>query len=140
MGADLPRTIPANPPNHQRTRIGDLLEQFLEPTRNPNIAAETSARPCLPKHRRGLESEPTLTRQPKRLKCVNAVETDGAEQIGALIALVGGLTRSRSSPRPLPHDAVFSGRCGPHLGTRSRSAFFRASPADARSRRRRSSL
>jgi hypothetical protein len=33
--------------------------------------------------------------------------TDGAEEIGALVALVGGLSRPRSSPRPLPHEAVF---------------------------------
>ena len=31
---------------------------------------------------------------------------DGAEEIGALVALVCGLSRPRSSPRPLPHKAV----------------------------------
>jgi hypothetical protein len=31
---------------------------------------------------------------------------DGAEQVGALVALVGGLAGPRSTPRPLPHEAV----------------------------------
>jgi hypothetical protein len=33
--------------------------------------------------------------------------TNGAEEIGALIALIGRLTGARSSPGPLPHEAVF---------------------------------
>ena len=32
--------------------------------------------------------------------------TDRAEEIGVLVALVGGLTRTRSPPRPLAHEAV----------------------------------
>jgi hypothetical protein len=32
---------------------------------------------------------------------------DGAEQVHALVALVLGLARPTSSPRPLPHQAVF---------------------------------
>jgi hypothetical protein len=32
--------------------------------------------------------------------------TDGAEQVGVFVTLVGGLARPGSSPRPLPHDAV----------------------------------
>ena len=32
---------------------------------------------------------------------------DGAEQVHALVALVLGLARPASSPRPLPHQAVF---------------------------------
>ena len=32
--------------------------------------------------------------------------TDRAEEIGVLVALVGGLTRTGSAPRPLPHEAV----------------------------------
>lgn len=31
---------------------------------------------------------------------------DRAEEIGVFIALISGLTRTRSPPRPLPHDAV----------------------------------
>jgi hypothetical protein len=31
---------------------------------------------------------------------------DGAEQVGVLVALIGGLTQPRSSPRPLPYEAV----------------------------------
>src|ERR1700683_5324620 len=31
---------------------------------------------------------------------------DGAEQIGAVVALVGRLARARSPSRPLPHEAV----------------------------------
>ena len=32
--------------------------------------------------------------------------TNGAEQIGALVTLIGGLARTRSPSRPLPHEAV----------------------------------
>ena len=32
---------------------------------------------------------------------------DRAEEVGVFIALIGGLTRTRSAPRPLPHEAVF---------------------------------
>ena len=35
-----------------------------------------------------------------------ASRTDRAEQVGALVALVGGLARPRSAPGPLPHEAV----------------------------------
>ena len=35
-----------------------------------------------------------------------AGRTNGAEQIGALIALIGRLARSRSPARPLAHEAV----------------------------------
>ena len=36
----------------------------------------------------------------------SARRADGAEQIGALIALVGRLTGPRAAPGPLPHEAV----------------------------------
>ncbi|MGA2495713.1 MAG: hypothetical protein ABSF67_22735 [Roseiarcus sp.] len=94
MGADLPRTIPANLPNHQRPGTGDLLEQFLKPTRNPNIAAKSSAHPRLSEHRRGLESEPALTRQRKRLKCVNAVAARGEKGPGAAALTRRGARRA----------------------------------------------
>src|SRR6476661_1999418 len=32
--------------------------------------------------------------------------TDGVEQVGALVALIGGLTRPRAAPCPLPDQAV----------------------------------
>ncbi len=32
--------------------------------------------------------------------------TDGAEKVGAFVALVSGLARPRSASRPLPHEAV----------------------------------
>ena len=35
-----------------------------------------------------------------------AGRTDGAEQVGALVALIGGLTRSRAAPCPLPDQAI----------------------------------
>jgi hypothetical protein len=38
--------------------------------------------------------------------------TNGAEEIGALIALIGRLTGARSSPGPLPHEAVFLADAG----------------------------
>ncbi len=38
--------------------------------------------------------------------------TDGAEQIGAVVALIGGLARPRSSPGPLPHEAVLLADAG----------------------------
>jgi hypothetical protein len=43
----------------------------------------------------------------QRQRCARAASrTDCAEQIGALVALVGGLARPRSASRPLPHEAV----------------------------------
>src|ERR1700744_5538833 len=36
----------------------------------------------------------------------SACRTDGSEQIGALVALIGWLARSRPRLRPLSHDAV----------------------------------
>src|SRR5829696_5802999 len=41
-----------------------------------------------------------------------ARRADGAEQIGALVALVGGLARARAAPRPLPHEAVLLADAG----------------------------
>jgi hypothetical protein len=38
--------------------------------------------------------------------------TNGAEEIGALIALIGRLTGARSSPGPLLHEAVFLADAG----------------------------
>ena len=38
--------------------------------------------------------------------------TNGAEQIGALVALIGGLARPRSSPGPLTHEAVLLADAG----------------------------
>ena len=38
--------------------------------------------------------------------------TNGAEQIGALIALICGLAGPRSSPGPLPHEAVLLADAG----------------------------
>ena len=35
-----------------------------------------------------------------------ARRANGAKQVGALVALIGGLTRSRTAPCPLPHQAV----------------------------------
>jgi hypothetical protein len=35
-----------------------------------------------------------------------ASRTDRAEQVGALVALISGLARSRSALRPLPYDTV----------------------------------
>ena len=35
-----------------------------------------------------------------------ASRTDRTEQVGALVALVGGLARPGSAPRPLPHKAI----------------------------------
>jgi len=32
--------------------------------------------------------------------------TNGAEEIAAFVALIGGLARPRSSPGPLPHEAI----------------------------------
>ena len=37
---------------------------------------------------------------------------DGPEQIGAFVALVGGLARPRSAPRPLAHEAVLLADAG----------------------------
>src|SRR3954468_19756559 len=37
---------------------------------------------------------------------------DGAEQVRAFVALVGWLPRSRSAPRPLPHEAVLLADAG----------------------------
>jgi hypothetical protein len=41
-----------------------------------------------------------------------ARRTNGAEQIGALVALVGGLTGPRSASRPLAHEAVLLADAG----------------------------
>ena len=41
-----------------------------------------------------------------------AGRADGAEQVGALVALVGGLTRAGPAPRPLPHEAVLLADAG----------------------------
>ena len=50
--------------------------------------------------------------------------TDRAEEIGVPVALVGGLTRTRSAPRPWPHEAVLLTNAGfvlkPDLDRRSR--------------------
>jgi len=37
---------------------------------------------------------------------------DRAKEIGVLVALVGGLTRTRSTPRPLAHEAVLLADAG----------------------------
>src|SRR5215217_1986837 len=37
---------------------------------------------------------------------------DGAEQVGAFVALIGGLARARAAPRPLPHEAVLLADAG----------------------------
>src|SRR5215207_2418354 len=41
-----------------------------------------------------------------------ARRADGAEQVGALVALVGGLARARAAPRPLAHEAVLLADAG----------------------------
>ena len=41
-----------------------------------------------------------------------AGRADGAEQIGVVIALVGGLPGPRSAPGPLPNPAVFLADAG----------------------------
>ena len=41
-----------------------------------------------------------------------AGRTDGAEEVGALVALVGRLARPRSAPRPLPNEAVLLADAG----------------------------
>ena len=41
-----------------------------------------------------------------------ASRTDGAEQIGALVALVGGLAGPRSAPGPLAYEAVLLADAG----------------------------
>jgi hypothetical protein len=41
-----------------------------------------------------------------------AGRADGAEQVGALVALVGGLAGPRSAPGPLPHEAVLLADAG----------------------------
>jgi hypothetical protein len=38
--------------------------------------------------------------------------TDRAKEIGVLVALIGGLTRTRSTPRPLAHQAVLLADAG----------------------------
>jgi hypothetical protein len=43
MGGDLPRAVSAKLANHQCPRTGDVLEDPLKPTRNSNIATETTA-------------------------------------------------------------------------------------------------
>ena len=43
----------------------------------------------------------------QRQACADAAHgADGAKQIGALVALIGGLRGPRSAPRPLSHAAV----------------------------------
>lgn len=44
-------------------------------------------------------------RQSQRRACPSR-RTNGAEEIGAFVALVGRLARSRSTPRPLPDAAI----------------------------------
>ena len=44
---------------------------------------------------------------------------DRSEEVGAIVALVGGLARPRCAPGPLPTRPFFS-RCGPRPGTRAR--------------------
>src|SRR5215212_10111030 len=41
-----------------------------------------------------------------------ARRADGAEQVGAFVALIGGLARARAAPRPLPHEAVLLADAG----------------------------
>ena len=41
-----------------------------------------------------------------------ARRADGAEQIGVVVALVGGLARPRSAPGPLAHEAVLLADAG----------------------------
>ena len=41
-----------------------------------------------------------------------ACRADGAEQVGALVALVGGLGGPRAAPRPLPDQAVLLADAG----------------------------
>src|SRR5687768_15062027 len=41
-----------------------------------------------------------------------AGRADRAEQVGALVALVGWLTRPRPAPGPLPHEAVLLADAG----------------------------
>ena len=41
-----------------------------------------------------------------------ARRADGAEQVGALVALIGGLAGARAAPRPLPHEAVLLADAG----------------------------
>jgi hypothetical protein len=49
----------------------------------------------------------------QRQRCPFAVGwTDRAEQIGIRVALIGGLTRPRSTPRPLTNDAVLLADAG----------------------------
>ena len=46
-------------------------------------------------------------------RCASAAgRADRTKQIGAFIALVGGLARPRSAPRPLPDDAVLLADAG----------------------------
>ena len=45
--------------------------------------------------------------QGRRQRCTHAARgANGAEQVGALTALVGGLDRPCAAARPLPHEAV----------------------------------
>ncbi len=44
--------------------------------------------------------------------CYATRRADGAEQIGALVALVGRLTGPRAAPGPLPHDAILLADAG----------------------------
>jgi hypothetical protein len=55
-----------------------------------------------------------------------AGRTDGAEQIGAFVALVGRLTRSRSPLRPLAQEAVLLTDAGLSIGVPSGNSGKRA--------------
>ncbi len=41
-----------------------------------------------------------------------ARRADGAEQVGAFVALIGGLAWARAAPGPLPHEAVLLADAG----------------------------
>src|SRR4051794_41507207 len=41
-----------------------------------------------------------------------ARRADGAEQVGAFVALIGGLARARAAPRPPPHEAALLAGAG----------------------------
>lgn len=53
----------------------------------------------------------------------SALRADGTEQIGILVALIGGLSRSCAAPRPLPDNAVLLADAGlvlkPYLDRRT---------------------
>src|SRR4051794_41537846 len=76
-----------------------------------------------------------------------ARRADGAEQVGAFVALIGGLAWARAAPRPLPHEAVLLADAGfvlePDLdrlaprqagagrGQRPGGGFFKAAPGSS---------